>query len=227
MKLFYRGAQGLLACALIIGSGGAALAQLKPWPTDPQQSAPTKPWPGDPQPSAPAATPMPPQAQPTGVAPGMTMSPMMGVPLGGGPGPGLGGGPPPEVQQCLSQFMKLREEAENRGKVAKAGNDKHVSREEMCKLITDLVGAEGRWVKYASDNAAKCGIPGQIVGQLKENHSKTLGFKKMACATGPAGGGGAPPAPTLSDALGTARLPTPDASGRGGTLDTLSGNPIR
>ena len=63
--------------------------------------------------------------------------------------------------------------------------------------------------------------------QVKGNHGKTLGFKKMACATAPAGGGGAPAAPSLSEALGTSKLPVSESTTRGGTLDTLSGNPIR
>jgi hypothetical protein len=31
----------------------------------------------------------------------------------------------------------------------------------------------------------------------------------------------------LSDALGTTRLPTPEATKSGGTLDTLTGSPIQ
>lgn len=155
-------------------------------------------------------------------------SPGMGGPGMGGSGmggPAAGGAPPPEMQQCLDQFSKLREEVERRGKLAKAGNDGKVGREEMCKLISDIVGAEDRWIKFSVANVRQCGIPPEVLPQLKGNHAKTVGFKKMACSAGPAGG--APAAPSLSDALGTSRLPTSDNAVRGGTLDTLTGNPIR
>jgi hypothetical protein len=56
---------------------------------------------------------------------------------------------------------------------------------------------------------------------LKVQNEHTDQTKKALCTAGPA-----PPAPSLSDALGTARLPMPEStkSGGGSTLDTLSGN---
>jgi hypothetical protein len=62
---------------------------------------------------------------------------------------------------------------------------------------------------------------------LQEAHNHTLVARKNLCAAG-GGPAGAPAAPTLSDALGTGRLPLPEGSQSGaGTLDTLTGNAIQ
>ncbi|HVX91715.1 MAG TPA: hypothetical protein VG985_00690 [Xanthobacteraceae bacterium] len=137
------------------------------------------------------------------------------------PQPGQPGVPP-----CVSQFMQLRQEVEKRGLAAKAGNEHHVSREEMCKLIQAYAAAETKMVKYAEDNNVWCGIPAQIVEQMKTGHAKTLKVRQAACAAGPVGPA-KPAAPTLSDALGTTRVPDAATTKTGrGTLDSLTGNPI-
>jgi hypothetical protein len=61
---------------------------------------------------------------------------------------------------------------------------------------------------------------------MKTNHAKTVEVRNKICST-PAQAG--PPPPSLSDALGTSRIPDPTASqGRrgGGTFDTLSGSSL-
>src|SRR5262249_56901334 len=116
-----------------------------------------------------------------------------------------------------------RAEVEKRGMAAKAGGEKKVSGEEMCKLVTTYSAAEMKWVKFAEGNMSKCGIPKEIVTQLKAVHARTADGQKKLCAAGPAGGAAA--APTLSDALGTATLPSREAEKKrkpGGTRDTRS-----
>src|SRR3982074_1081985 len=65
--------------------------------------------------------------------------------------------------------------------------------------------AEHNWIKFSEDNRAKCGIPKEAVNQIKGVHVHTADARKKICATGPQAG--APAAPSLSDALGTSRLP--------------------
>ena len=94
----------------------------------------------------------------------------------------------------------------------------------MCKLIKNFAAAESKWVKYAQDNMNNCGIPPQAVQQIKTSHSRTLAAEKNVCSAGPTA---APAAPSLSDALGTSRLPVPDTTSSGkGAFDTLTGNAI-
>jgi len=135
---------------------------------------------------------------------------------------GGGGGMPP----CMAEFGKLREDVEKKAMLAKAAGQRKVSREEMCKHITAYSSAELKWVKFSETNITSCGIPAEVVQQLKQVHNNTEQTKGKICAAGPAAGGGGPP--SLADALGTTRLPTPETTKPGsGTLDTLTGNAIQ
>ncbi len=190
---------------VMLAAGGPAAAQTLPWPGDPRPAAPA-PWPGD-RPAAPSGM----------AAPGM--SPMMGAPRPAGPGMGGGGMPP-----CMAEFTKLREDVETKGKAAKAASQKHVAREEMCKLITSYAASEAKWVKFTEAGVQTCGIPAQVANQLKQVHANTEQTREKICTAGPVPGG----PPSLSEALGTTRLATPETTkGGNGTLDTLTGSAIR
>jgi hypothetical protein len=227
----------VVALALVVAAGSVGAVQAQtPWPNSPPQGQTA--WPSaapQPQPqqapwpnSAPAARPQEapwpsnaPQAQPMAAPP--AGGGFGGAPMGGG----FGGAPNGVQQECMTQFTSLRSEVEKRGMAAKAGGEKQVSREEMCKLVTAYSSAEVKWVKFAEGNMTKCGIPKEIVTQLKSVHAKTADGQKKLCSAGPAGGAAA--APTLSDALGTATLPARTAEKKpraGGTLDTLTGNAL-
>ena len=196
------------------------------WPSQPQQPAPQPqqaPWPNSAAAAQPQQAPWPsnaPQAQPM-AAPPMGGGGFGGPPMGGGFGGG-GGGPPPE---CMTQFTALRGEVEKRGMAAKTAGEKRATREEMCKLVTAYGEAETKWIKFVAGNLTKCGIPKELVTQLKTVHAKTAEGQKKLCAAGPA----VAATPTLSDALGTATLPTRETEKKrkpGGTMDTLTGNAL-
>jgi hypothetical protein len=138
---------------------------------------------------------------------------------GGMSGGGMGGGGMPP---CMAEFAKLREEVEKKGKAAKSASERKVGREEMCKYIGTYAEAEARWVKYTETNVQGCGIPLQIVNQLKQVHTNTEQTKQKICMAAQAAG------PSLSDALDTSRLgPAGNAKTGNGTLDTLTGPAIR
>ncbi len=121
----------------------------------------------------------------------------------------------------MAEFAKLKDDVQKRGLAAKAAGQRKppASREEMCKHITAYSAAELKWVKYTEANVTSCGIPSEVVSQLKQVHSNTEQTKEKICTAGPSA---APP--SLSDALGTSRLPTPETTKSGsGTLDTLTG----
>jgi hypothetical protein len=218
--------RGLAVATLIALSATAAQAQLKAWPDQQPQAQPQQQtWPGDNRPAAPGA------AQPAAVQPppmNASPPPGMGPPGGGGFGGGGGMGGPPRENPCMAEFSKLRGNVESAGKVAKAVNDRKGTREEFCKAITGLHNAQTKWVKYAADNAKSCGIPPDVITQLKAG-ATNLGKMKTNICSGGGTTAGAPAAPSLSEALGTATMPTTDDTPRrrGGTLDTLTGAPIR
>jgi len=128
----------------------------------------------------------------------------------------------------MKQFMPLREDAENKAKALKAASERKAPPDEACRLLTNFDGAQLKMLKFVTANAARCGIPPQIAGQLQGGHKNTEKMKIMVCkvAEQRAKGGGGPPAPSLSDALGSAAsLPEANTSRKGGaTFDTLNGN---
>ncbi len=208
----------------LLGAVVAASAQtpLKPWPDQAPQQQSQPAWPGDAQRQQAAAPPMGPMA-PMTPAP---MTPMMAPPQMGAPQMGAPSGP---VNECAKEFMRLRGEVEKRGAVAKAVNDRKGSREELCSAITGIHAAQVKWTKYTEANHTKCGIPPEVVKELKSGQDHLAKLRKNVCSAGPATAA-APPAPSLSEALGTARLPVNNSDSnvkRGGVLDTMTGTAIR
>jgi len=213
-----------LILAIAVLPACQAGAQTLPWPTDPPRATPGAG--GAPQTvpgaipgaiAAPGPMPMP-----------MPMSPMAAPAMGAAPfgapaAPPQGGNSP-----CLPEFLKLREDVEKKGHAAKQASEHKATREEMCKYIAVYSAAELKWVKYAENGVATCGVPASVAQELKTIHGHTEETKAKICAPGPVGVVGTPVAPSLSDALGTTRLPVPATKRSGtGTLDTLTGNAIQ
>ena len=130
-------------------------------------------------------------------------------------------GPPPACQQLLG----YRDETSKHGQALQAAGKKKAPPEELCKLFKAFTAAEAKFVKGLESNSATCGVPADVIKQVKAGHSKAVQTAKNVCDA--AAQGPRPAGPTLSDALGT--TPTvPDASSsRGqGTFDTLMGSPL-
>lgn len=135
--------------------------------------------------------------------------------------------PPAPGQQppCMADFTKLRNDTENKGRAIQVASQRHAAPKEACRLFTAFQSAEAKMLKYAQDNQAWCGIPPQIIQQIKTSHEHTVQIRTKICkiAENPP----RPAGPSLSDAL---TGPVPDASnikpGRGGTFDTLTGSPV-
>ena len=124
--------------------------------------------------------------------------------------------------QC-NQFNALNNTTQTRANAVQAAMKAKADRKEICKLMTTFVAAEGQVVKFLNDNKTWCGIPDQIVTVAKASHEKSLKFREEVCAEAPA-----PRTPTLSDAIKTAPVDsaTNTNTKRGGTFDTLTGNPL-
>jgi hypothetical protein len=141
------------------------------------------------------------------------------------PGPptqGGGGG-----EDCMKEFMPLREDAEKRGKLIKAASDRHATPQEACGLIKNFSQAETKMIKYVETHASRCGIPAQVLDQLRGGHKNSEVMMQKVCAAAEGGAQARGPAgPTLSDVLGSAAaLPEATKSKKGGsTFDTLNGN---
>jgi hypothetical protein len=96
--------------------------------------------------------------------------------------------------ECTKEFVPLRVEAEQRGKLIKAASAQHAPAAEACKLIENFGQAEIKMIRYVQTNASRCGIPPQISDQLMSGHRNTESMQKKVCAVaqqqqqrGPAG----------------------------------------
>ena len=131
--------------------------------------------------------------------------------------------PQQEPPPCVKEFFKLRDDAELKGKAIKAANDRKATPKEACQLFGAFVAAQSKMLKYASENTTWCGIPPQVVENIKLSVTKMSEVRNRICqaAASPTQQG-----PSLSDALTS---PVPDSNniktGRG-TFDTLTGSPL-
>jgi len=174
------------------------------------------------------ASPFPPVngAAPAGAAPSSFpvtgAAPITGTAFERPPGPSQGG--PPD--DCMKQFVSLREEAEKRGKLIKAASDRHAPPDEACKLIANFGQSEAAMIKYVQSHSAKCGIPPQVSEQMKAGHKNTEAMQKKVCAVAQQVQQKAPTGPSLSEVLGSSTaLPEVTTAKKGGsTFDTLNGN---
>src|SRR5262249_58447790 len=156
-----------------------------------------------------------------GGMPGMPGSPGMGP----GPGSPFGAAPQAPPAQC-QQLLTYRDETQKHGQALQAAGKKKLPPDEVCKLFKAFLGAESKMIKGLEDNSALCGVPADVIKNVKAGHSKASQVGKQVCEM--AARGAQPAAPSLSEALGTTPA-VPDsatASKRPGTFDTLTGSPL-
>ncbi len=132
---------------------------------------------------------------------------------------------PQQTPPCVAAFGKLRDDAQKKAGAISEASKRKADPKEACSLFNTFSAAEAKLIKYAADNAAACGIPPEIVANLKQQHAKTSEIRTRVCrvAAAPA----RPQGPSLSDALGSSTVPDISniRTGRG-TYDTLTGTPL-
>jgi hypothetical protein len=155
-------------------------------------------------------------------------SAMAPAPMSPAMAPAPGGFAPQQQQQppCMDEFMKLRAEAERRGKALQDAGKRKAGPEVACRLINSFIEADQRWVKFAEDSQRSCGIPQDAIKSIKANHQGALELKQRVCNA--AAQPRSAPGPTFSDVLGSPTLPDTTTTTRAGgsTFDTLSGNAL-
>jgi len=125
---------------------------------------------------------------------------------------------------CMQDFDKLRGDAAKKAEAIREASKRKAQPVEACKLFGEFSAAEGKMLKYVETNSVWCGIPAQVVQQIKQQHAKTNELRTRICQA--AAQPPRPRGPTLSDAL---TAPVTDAGNikrGGGTFDTLTGSPL-
>lgn len=154
-------------------------------------------------------------------APGATSTPMAAP-----SGPPGGWAPSGPQRDCGGEFMPLRQDAEKKAGAIKAAAATK-KQPAVCTAFRNFAAAEAKVVKYVEEHGDECRIPPDAAKMMKANHSKTLEMRTKVCDVAAAP---QPRAPSLSDALGTSRIPTAPSEStapkRGGAFDTLTGNTL-
>lgn len=131
---------------------------------------------------------------------------------------------PQQQPACMQEFLKLRGDAEKRGQAIKAASERKATAKEACALFNAFSAAEAKMLKFANASGVWCGMPPQVLEQMKQSHTHTVQLQTKICQA--AAMPQRAPGPTLSDSLAA---PVPDASniktGKG-TYDTLTGAPL-
>ena len=87
----------------------------------------------------------------------------------------------------MKEFIPLREDAEKRGKLIKAASDRHATPQEACGLIKNFTAAETKMIKYVETHSTKCGIPPQVLDQLRGGHKNSESMQQKVCAAAEGG----------------------------------------
>jgi hypothetical protein len=131
---------------------------------------------------------------------------------------------PQQMPPCVQEFGKLRDEAQKRALAIRAANEHKATAQEACGLFNVFSAAEAKMIKYAVDNAVSCGIPAEVLINMKKGHAKTSDIRTKVCQAA-----AAPPRPTgpsLSDAFSAPITDSNNIKTGRGTFDTLTGTPL-
>ena len=131
---------------------------------------------------------------------------------------------PQQMPPCVQEFTKLRDEAQKRANAIRTASERKATPQEACGLFNAFSAAEGKMIKYATDNAASCGIPPDVLTNMKKGHARTSEIRTKVCQV--AAAPQRPAGPSLSDALSAPITDSNNIKTGGGTFDTLTGTPL-
>ena len=83
---------------------------------------------------------------------------------------------------AMKDFIPLRTETQKRATVLQAAIKRKAPPPELCGLFRGFTEAEGKVLKYISENQQWCNIPPQAVTDMKANHAKTMQTRDKVCS---------------------------------------------
>ena len=138
---------------------------------------------------------------------------------------------PFERANCEQDFVKLREAVDKRGMALQNAGKQKADPAQVCRLLRDYTSHEAQLVKFMQEKQTSCGIPEQVVGQVKTGHSKAIEMRNKVCQVAAAPRAPPPPPPSqgLSGALGGSSVggAPPETAGGSGVFDSLTGNVLK
>ncbi len=116
--------------------------------------------------------------------------------------------PAPQQQQappCVLEFGKLRDDAQKKAAAIRAASERKATPKEACGLLI-LFRRRSEADQIRRRKLHWCGIPGEVVTNLKQTHAKTEDLRVRVCRAA-AAGPPRPAGPSLSDSLGSGVVP--------------------
>lgn len=132
---------------------------------------------------------------------------------------------PQQEHPCQSEFNKLRDAIQGRGKALQEAGKRKSTAKELCSRIVSYANAETNMLNFLNKRGQECGVPPDAAANLKKNQVKTVELRTKICAAAN-NPGPAPQSPStgLSGAISPNAGVVPEVPTGGGIFDTLSGN---
>jgi hypothetical protein len=86
-------------------------------------------------------------------------------------------GPPPACQQLIT----VRDETQKHGQVLSEAGRRKAPPYEVCNLFKVFIASETRMVNGLEENAATCGVPLEVIKQVKAQYSKARQMAERVC----------------------------------------------
>jgi hypothetical protein len=82
---------------------------------------------------------------------------------------------------CWDDFMPLREEAQKRATAISVAGKRKAEPNEICALLGRFAEAEAKVIQFVETNGQWCGIPPEMLKQMKESQSKAAELRERTC----------------------------------------------
>jgi hypothetical protein len=84
--------------------------------------------------------------------------------------------------------MANRDETQKHGQALSAAGQKKAPPEEICKLFKVFLAAETTMVNGLEEHSGTCGVPAEVVRQVKTQHAKASRMAEQVCMVATPGG---------------------------------------
>jgi hypothetical protein len=87
----------------------------------------------------------------------------------------------PPLPAACQQLLTDRDDTQKHGQALKAAGEKKAPPDQICKLFNAFLPAESKMLKGLEENRAVCGVPAQVIDQVRAGHSKASQIGKQVC----------------------------------------------
>jgi hypothetical protein len=88
---------------------------------------------------------------------------------------------PQESRPACQQLLSNRDEVAKHGQALQVAGQKKAPSEELCRLFKAFLAAESKMLKGLEEHSATCGVPPEVLNQVKDGHGKASQMGKRVC----------------------------------------------